>query len=410
MKTPTPLFDTLENLQETAALNSEANVFEKDFQLAIDFLKQYHGSEATFRAYRREVERLLQWSWHVSKKSILDLKRSDIEDYIEFCKAPPPSWIGTKNVARFIENEHGIRIPNPEWRLFVSKVSKSDFKKGIRAEIKEYDLSQKAVREVFTVASSFYSHLVNEGATTINPVLLIRQKSKYFKKRQGTPKIPRLSQRQWAHCIETAEALAEKEPEKHERTLFIMTALYLLYLRISELAASERWEPQMGHFHKDSKDQWWFITVGKGNKERVVSVSDEMLHALRRYRESLNLTPLPSPGEKTPLIPKLKGKGPVSSDREIRNIVQTCFDLSVQKLRERGHEEDADALESATVHWLRHTGISDDINIRGRPESHVRDDAGHSSILITDRYNDVLMQERYLSGQKKTVKPEEDKD
>lgn len=404
IKVPIPLFDTLENLKETAANFKEFILHEKDFQLALDFLKQYDGSEATFRAYRREIERLLQWSWLVAKKSVLDLKRADIENYIEFCKKPPLSWIGTKNVPRFVQNELSLRVPNPEWRLFVATVSKSDFKKGERANQKIYMPSQKAIREIFTVTSSFYSHLMNEGIADLNPVMLIRQKSKYLTKQQNHPKIPRLSQQQWTYCIEVAESLAKKNPKKYERTLFILTALYLLYLRISELAASTRWEPQMGHFYKDSQEQWWFMTLGKGNKSRVISVSDAMLNALRRYRLSLDLTPLPSPGEKHPLILRIKGQGPLQSDREIRHLVQECFDLAVEKLREAHHAEEADSLEQATVHWLRHTGISDDINLRGRPESHVRDDAGHSSILITDRYNDVIMQERYLSGKQKKVK------
>ena len=58
-------------------------------------------------------------------------------------------------------------------------------------------------------------------------------------------------------------------------------------------------------------------------------------------------------------------------------------------------------MEQATAHWLRHTGISDDINKRHRPISHVRDDAGHSSSQITDRYNDVTLQERHKSAESK---------
>ena len=61
-------------------------------------------------------------------------------------------------------------------------------------------------------------------------------------------------------------------------------------------------------------------------------------------------------------------------------------------------------LQEATVHWLRHTGISDDINKRGRPVAPVRDDAGHSSSAITDLYNDINLQERHRSARNKKVK------
>jgi len=203
--------------------------------------------------------------------------------------------------------------------------------------------------------------------------------------------------------------MADQNPKKHERTLFILSILYLLYLRISELAASDRWLPQMGHFYQNSEGSWFFKVLGKGNKLRTISVSDGMLKALERYRTHLNLTPLPVPGEQHPLIPKIKGKGAVTTARDIRKIVQACFDLAAQRLRDEKHPNDADSLEAATVHWLRHTGISDDINKRGRPMVHVRDDAGHEQASITDRYNNSDIQERYLSGKAKQVQIRDEK-
>lgn len=82
--------------------------------------------------------------------------------------------------------------------------------------------------------------------------------------------------------IDTAEQLADENPESHERTLFMVSVLYGMYLRISELAASDRWMPTMNDFHKDHDGLWWFTTVGKGNKERQIAVSDTILAALRR--------------------------------------------------------------------------------------------------------------------------------
>jgi len=80
----------------------------------------------------------------------------------------------------------------------------------------------------------------------------------------------------------------------------------------------------------------------------------------------------------------------------------------MQVLRATGFSAEADSFESATVHWLRHTGISDDINMRGRPVAHVRDDAGHSSSAITDRYNDIDLIERHQSAKYKKLMLKED--
>ncbi|MYI02518.1 MAG: site-specific integrase, partial [Gammaproteobacteria bacterium] len=146
---------------------------------------------------------------------------------------------------------------------------------------------------------------------------------------------------------------------------------------------------------------WWFLTVGKGNKEREISVSDAMLEALKRYRRSRGLPPLPAPGEASPLIHRNRGGGGVTSTRQIRRIVQECFDRAAAGMHSEGFEEDADRLAEATVHWLRHTGISEDV--KHRPREHVRDDAGHGSSAITDRYIDVERTERHATARHKRI-------
>ncbi|MCW5582411.1 MAG: hypothetical protein KIT56_00730 [Gammaproteobacteria bacterium] len=53
--------------------------------------------------------------------------------------------------------------------------------------------------------------------------------------------------------IETAEMMAYEDNEQHARILFIMNALYGMYLRISELVENDRWTPTMGDFYRDSE-------------------------------------------------------------------------------------------------------------------------------------------------------------
>lgn len=404
--TPLPLFDTMEHIGNVFNLsNQPAHFVETDYTCAIKFLQSYNGSQGTFNAYRREVERLLHWSWLIAAKAITELKREHIEAYVHFCQSPPEQWIGLTKTARFIA-EQGERVPNSAWRPFVATVSKLQHRQGIKPDRKNYQLSQNALKEIFAILSSFFNFLVQEEVMPTNPVAHIRQKSKFLRKQQGKPKIRRLSELQWDYVILTAETMAVENPEQHERTLFIMTALYSMYLRISELAASERWTPQMCDFHRDHDGLWWFTTVGKGNKERQIAVSHKMMDALKRYRRSLNLTALPTTADLSPLLLKTRGKGPLSDTRHIRRIVQACFDLAVASLEKDGFAEDAENLLTATVHWLRHTGISDDV--KHRPREHVRDDAGHSSSAITDKYIDVEFRERHASAINKPVKLEDD--
>ncbi len=400
-----PLFDNLNHLHR----NHEHVVipetrFQNDFNYTLNFLKSYTGSQGTFNSYRREAERLLQWSWLIKNKTLNELRREDIEQYIHFCQSPSKSWISLKKVPRFIEKE-GKRIPNEEWRPFVASVSKSARKNGQTASIEQFSLSQGTTQEVFAILSTFFNFLIAEEYVTSNPVALIRQKSKFIRKRQQNTPVRRLSMVQWNAVLHAAESLASDSPEKHERTRFMLSLLFGMYLRISELAASDRWIPSMNDFAKDSNGHWWFTTVGKGNKERQIAVSDEMLECLTRWRLFLGLSPLPSPADNSPLLPKIRGNGPLSDTAPIRRIIQRCFDLAAEQLRHNGLAEEADNLSAATVHWLRHTGISEDVKIR--PREHVRDDAGHSSSATTDRYIDIENQARYQSARKKTIEPVE---
>jgi site-specific recombinase XerD len=399
-----PLFDNLNHLHKNHehAIIPDSR-FYNDFSYTLNFLKSYTGSQGTFNSYRREAERLLQWSWLVKNKTIDELKRDDIEQYIHFCQNPPKSWISLKKVPRFIDKE-GKRSPNEEWRPFVVTISKSSIKNGQTANIDQFSMSQGATQEIFAILSTLFNFLIAEEYLVSNPVALIRQKSKFIRKRQQNAPIRRLSLIQWDAVLQASETLAEDSPEKHERTRFMLSLLFGMYLRISELAASDRWIPSMNDFATDSNGHWWFTTVGKGNKERQVAVSEAMLESLVRWRSFLGLTPLPSPADNSPLIPRIRGNGPMSDTAPIRRIIQRCFDLAGESLRQKGLSEEADTLSEATVHWLRHTGISEDVKIR--PREHVRDDAGHSSSATTDRYIDIEKQARYQSARKKSIEPE----
>jgi site-specific recombinase XerD len=408
---PAPIFDNLEHLENpfqrrqfsTAHLPGAVAVkgADTDYEYAWKFLYSYNGSSATFNAYRREIERLLQWSWRVQGLSILALKREHIEQYVDFCQSPPAAWIGIKSAPRFIEG-NGERRINPEWRPFIVTVSKTEHRRGIQPDKRRFALSGAAVQAIFSVLSSFFNFLIQEELTGANPVLLIRQKSKFIKKQQQRAPVRRISNLQWDYVIETAERLAQAEPAAHERTLFAMNCLFGMYLRISELVADERSAPVMGDFRRDMDGNWWFHVTGKGNKSRIVTVSTEMLEALKRYRRFLGLTPLPTTDDRTPLIGRNRGHGPVTSTRQIRTLVQTCFDLTYEHMVSMGLEEDAAELRTATVHWLRHTGISEDV--KTRPREHVRDDAGHASMQTTDRYIESDLRERHASGRGKRIR------
>ncbi len=404
---PHPLFDTLENL--TAIPDSVYEYLTStsiaaaphEFKLCIEFLKSYGNSPDTFTAYRREIERLLQWAWLICKKSLKEINRNDIRDYLQFVNSPPKTWIATKTGHRFI-TQLGLRQANPEWRPFVIKLSKIARRHGKKLDKSEYQLSNKSIEAIFAGLSSLFTFLQQEDYLEVNPVSLIRQKKGYIQRQQVRKVTRKLSKLQWHTAITTAQEMAEENPE-HERTLFLLSAFYLLGVRISELAYGSERMATMGSFAPDKQSLWWFTTVGKGNKIRDIAVPDELLSALKRYRGYLDLPPLPSREEPTPLFPKIKGKSGLGT-RQIRNVVQTVFDRTISKLQQQGKTDEAEDLATATVHWLRHTAISTDVE--SRPREHIRDDVGHENAATMDKYIDTDRVARHQSAQNKKLKPE----
>ena len=67
---------------------------------------------------------------------------------------------------------------------------------------------------------------------------------------------------------------------------------------------------------------------------------------------------------------------------DIERLIQNAADAAA----EDGFLQDAQEMRQMTAHSIRHTGITHDINLNGRPLSHVQADAGHDSIDTTSQY------------------------
>lgn len=132
----------------------------------------------------------------------------------------------------------GERMPNLDWRPFVITVSKTDFRAGKVPDKTTYSPSHASIRANFKILSSFYDYLTEESYVLFNPIAQIRQKSKFLRRESGYKDVKRISELQWSYVLETAGLMADKDPEIHERTLFVISALYLMYLRVSELVVS----------------------------------------------------------------------------------------------------------------------------------------------------------------------------
>lgn len=387
---------TLPSLEETLDLTYNVVVAERiDFEIGYDilcddvalatndakhvlmFLADFDGSADTFKAYRRDLERLLMWMWTVQGVCLKEVDNRVLRLFLDFLGSPPQDWIMKSQYRRATASG-----PNPNWRPF-------------RSTSRAYRFSDSSYKAMVVSLSSFFTHISNIGYIERNPMLQIRQLSKFTGAKKER-KIKRLSNLQLQYCFQACDAMAEENPDRFERTRFLFNVMVKLYLRISEVAEKPQHRPVMGDFFRDHNGSWWFnVGYGKGRKSRDVSVPDDLLADLRRFREYLGLSSLPAPNEKEPLFPKRIGRGSISTERQVRRLLDEVFVEAKFRLAADGHSEEAESLPDATAHWLRHTGISEDVT--HRPISHVRDDAGHNDIKTTSIYIDSDRLERSRS-------------
>ncbi|TDA48899.1 tyrosine-type recombinase/integrase [Burkholderia pyrrocinia] len=325
------------------------------------WLGNFINTKTTFDNYRKEAERLLLWAVVQLGKPLSSLTHEDLLLFKAFLADPQPAsrWVST----------NGGKFPRGDarWRPFNGP------------------LSPASQRQAHIILNTMFTWLVNAGYLRGNPMALLRQRAK-----RSAPRVTRyLPSSLWDEVKEFVGQLPQETDAQrayYARCRWLTTLFYLQGLRISEVAGG-----QMGNFFRrldvDGHDQWWLETLGKGDKERIVPASPELIQELRRYRLANGLSTLPVRGEETPLVIPFRGRARCLSRSAIHDAIKDIFGNAAWWLRALGTEfaGRADELERASAHWLRHTAGSHQAD-GGVDLRTVRDNLGHVSLNTTSLY------------------------
>lgn len=388
-------------LKDVEAKNIPAR---KDLTLLLGYLTHVVSSSVgTQNRFRNEAERFMLFCWHEKQKSILKASVDDVRDYIDWIWSPPRSLIAHTTIASRFKS-HGktdIRLVNKDWRPFVMRSSKAERKthalisseeifdptskepeKSVKPTvIQRYRLSQTSLHNSYASLNIFLKELVESEHMVRNPVALVKKSCKYLIKGKIYKPPHTLDDDIWQLFIETLTKAADDNPiyEKHR---FLVFALKVLFLRISELSYRDYCTPVFGHFRQDSSGEGWVLDViGKGKKQRLVTVPDGFIeNVLIRYRTSLGLTELPFVDEVLPIMPSQKTGEPLHQD-SLNNIVEEAFDLVIKQLVKKGKIQQAQSIAGASSHWLRHTGATQALGEIS--ETMLAEELGHASVKTT---------------------------
>ena len=324
-----------------------------DLQAIQTWLLEFTHSPQTLRTYRKEAERLLLWAIIEKRKPFSSLSRDDLRDYELFLSDPQPQ-----------QNWCGLRRPRNHlnWRPF----------KG--------PLSQDSIAHAITIINALFNYLVEAGYLSGNPLGLMRRK--LAKRRPARNKITEryLEKNCWEAVLYYIENLPKEKmhQQKHyERTRYLFYLLYLLGLRVNEVATT------MMRDIKQVRGKWWITITGKGNKTNQIPINDCFLKALIRYREFYDLPKLPHLNDENGLFMGISGSCSVTANMIYRLVKKTFSDCA--KSIEKSNPDFSEKLKKASTHWLRHTSITHQADA-GIELRYIKRNARHESVETTMLY------------------------
>ncbi|MDQ7730167.1 site-specific integrase [Halomonas sp. SpR8] len=328
---------------------------QNDAQAVMAWLDEYTDSPQTWKAYRRESERLLLWLAS-QRLSLADLNREALRQFEAFLADPQPreQWVGPSKPRA-----------HPAWRPF----------RGA--------LSPASRRQSLVILQGMFAWLVEAGWVSHNPFRLMRDKSRRLNNQ--TPRIERyLESDLWAWLWQWLNRPSIEKGSRGEfeqaRRRFIFGFAYLLAPRISEMA-----DAHMGDFQR-SEGRWWWHVVGKGSKVARIPLPEDMLECLTEWRQTLGLSKYPSSLEATaPALRALDGQRGLGHNQLYRLIKATFQQAALLLEANGGTPEYVSALRQATPHWLRHTSITHQAQA-GISLRHLAESARHARLDTTSRY------------------------
>lgn len=315
--------------------------------------KEPVGNANTWRAYRKEAERLLLWSLFERRKALSELNPLDIADYRRFLFAPGPMFVGAKSSQRWSD----------QWRPF------------------EGPLKPRSRVAAETICRTMFSWLVQVGYLRHNPWAQVRGGTKV----REIQELRSLSDQQWAH-VETWLRALPTTPA-NDRLRFMFRFAFVSGMRESELAnARVSWLTQDSG--EGGELVWNLRVIGKGDKPREVPLPaafvDELWSQLVAKGHHGRFFEVESDFD-LPILSALDDPRNPMDGKRVYELMKGALKACADDL-ERTDPAAAARIRQASPHWVRHTHGRKWVE-GGGDRGILRDRLGHASIVTTGIYD-----------------------
>ena len=224
-----------------------------DLQAVLGWLARYRESPRTFQSYQRAVECFYLFCVIHLGKPLSSVAEADLMAYRDFLRAPQAHWVQVGRAER----------DSIDWRPL----------KG--------PLSPSSQRHAFTVLASMFQGLMEAGYLRANPARGVVPKMKLPPSRIDTRRS--FTEAQWSLLMRTVRSLPDGPGLR--RSILVLELASTTGLRLIELVTART---------RDLRQEWiegqlvWMLEVqGKGNRRRRVMIFDDVKALIDRHHEDM---------------------------------------------------------------------------------------------------------------------------
>lgn len=255
------------------------------------------ASERHLRKYLVSMERALNWSFIVAKKSVLDWDQEDIQRYLDFVEMPDSSWVCSSSCSRFVRNKNDPyeKWPiNERWRPFKRKFSDSTVMPPYWGEL---DKERTIILDFFLYSSQMASYpLAHLDANTVEKLRreIPTKRPPRSLRREYRKRLFKMSSFELDRVFEKATEFINGKWQ-YELVLFAMAIARYSNLPIKSLCRTANSAGLLSQFYRQS-DEWYFVTDSGAPTERICKLDAQIDSYIQRYLRYLGLAwdqPLP---------------------------------------------------------------------------------------------------------------------
>lgn len=322
-------------------------------------------SRNTFDAYRREAARLLLWL-DERGLSLREMKVEHAHEFYQHLGNPPKHWLRPRKPKR------GERLRPTQVLVGRLNPKSISYARTVLGQMATY------LHEAGYLSRNVFRLSLRPAVVETNTASRNLDLESWDWLWQWVVEMPRITMVEAAHAI---------------RARWLFALLYHTGVRREEVASA-----RMGDFvRKDGN--WELRVVGKGAKERFVTVNSALLQELVIYRTALELeNKYPVPGEALPLVAS------INRSRQHDPLTPRSIGMIVEEVSNRAASDCTDEhirarIEAMSTHWMRHTNATHRL-MAGAGLETTQDELGHKNPATTRIYAKVVDEKRRDDAEK----------